>query len=524
MDTKQKNNLETEIKIKAIKKFVLENKKEKVVNLTESIPVPDLSFYVSKWESKTFLAFFNLLDYQLASEILYHLPRKQITKLIQNSSLELLRHLFEELYIDQIIEILENQTPPITEKVFSVLGSDEIAKIKEILKFDKNSAGYHMSVDYVKVNEMFNVRTALADIKRQVSENDSEIAGFIFVVDDKNILKGIVRSEKLISSSGFELIMNIMDDTPQVQTRDSLENVKQTISKYEQSFLPVVNRDNRLLGVIGAEDFMSNIVTISDSDMMEGGVVNRVNKPYSQQTARDLFRNRIFWILVLLIVGTLSQMLVIGFQLIWQNAGIWSYNQSSGAATALTSSIITLALTTSLSVASSINDASGNSGAQSSTTILRAIATNDIDSSMFRMVLFKELKASILIGLTVSVTSLARMWIVWGVMGQLSSITNGFDFFWYFIISLIAAFSFFAAILIGNLVGALLPMLADRFNRDGALFSGPVQTTIVDIITFTVYLSLTTIVFVLSKDFINSHDSFSAIVSMQHIVNCALLI
>ena len=104
-------------------------------------------------------------------------------------------------------------------------------------------------------------------------------------------------------------------------------------------------------------------------------------------------------------------------------------------------------------------------------------------------------------------------------MGQLSSISNWFDFFWYFVISLIAAFSFFAAILIGNIVGAVLPMLADRFNKDGALFSGPLQTTIVDIITFTVYLSLTTLVFVLCKDFINSNDTFSAATTMFNAIS-----
>ncbi len=494
---------ELSFKVKALQKFVLENKIDKVKSIVDSIPDFDLANALLKWDNSSIISLFEIIEPSQASELLYEFNAKQIMKLIQSLSLKELTKIFNEFYIDEIVNILENQPSSITKKIYSILNKETIGKIEDYKKYPINSAGYNMTVDYIKIYDDVIVQRALEDIKRQVSKNDAEIAGYVFVVDSMNNLKGFVRSEILISASRYELVKNLVEETPFVFANDSLETVKQVVEDNEQSFIPVVNEKEKLLGVIGAEDFISNIVSVPIEAIGEGKVI-KSTKPYIQQTAWDLFQSRIFWIILLLIFGSITQIMIIGFQLIWQNNGLWSYNNA--ATNAAISSIITLGFATSISVASSINDSSGNAGSQTSSTIIRAIATNEIDSSMYGKVIRKEVYAGVIIGFTTAVTSMIRMWVVWGIMGQFSDITTLFEFYWYFIISLIAAISFFVAIIIGNFVGAILPIAADKFGKDATLFSGPLQTTIVDLITFMVYLSLTTIVFVLSADSINDKD------------------
>ncbi len=399
---------------------------------------------------------------------------------------------------------MENQPKWIIDKVFTILSKETISKIEDFRKYPIYSAAYNMTIDYIKVYDDIDVEQALEDIKQQVSQNDSEIVGYVFVVDHHNNLKGLLKTEILISSSPKDLIKDLIEETPYVYDINNLNEVKKVIEENEQSFIPVVNKKIKLLGVIGAEDFLANIITISNDVMHEGISSSKVTKPYSQQSSYELFKSRAFWIILLLIIGSITQIMIIGFQLIWQNNGIWNYN---GAAVNVgVSSIITLGLTTSLSVSSSINDASGNAGSQSSSTLIKAIATKEVDESMFGKIIRKEIYAGMILGITVALTSIVRMWVIWGIMGQFQNINSWFEFYWYFIISLIAALSFFVAIIMGNLIGALLPMIAAKSGKDATLFSGPLQTTIVDIITFLVYLSLTTLVFVLAADYINSHD------------------
>ncbi len=502
----QLNDKELSFKLKALQKFVIENKIDKVKSIVDTIPDFDLANALLKWDNSLIISLFEIIEPSQASELLYEFNAKQVTKLIQSLSLKELKNIFNEFYIDEIVNILENQPLSITQKIYSILNKDTIDKIEDHKRYPVNSAGYNMTVDYIKIYDDVMVVKALEDIKKQVSKNDAEIAGYIFVVDSLNNLKGLVRSEILISSSKYELVKNLVEETPFVYANDLLDTVKQVVEDNEQSFIPVVNEKEKLLGVIGAEDFISNIVSVPVETLGEGKVI-KSTKPYIQQTPWDLFRSRVLWILVLLIFGSITQIMIIGFQLIWQNNGLWNYNDSvNGGFDVAISSIITLGLATSISVASSINDASGNSGSQASSTIIRAIAINEIDSSMYGKVIRKELYAGAIIGFATAATSMIRMWAIWGIMGQLGDINTSFEFYWYLIISLIAAFSFFVAIIIGNFVGAILPIIADKFGKDATLFSGPLQTTVVDLITFLVYLSITTLVFVLCADSINAND------------------
>ena len=513
MSMNKEVNKEIEFKIKALNKFVLEKKTLKVNSIIITLSLPDAVEFIEKWEISTIISLFEILDPKKASEIMYDLHAKQVTKLIQNLSLGELKKIFDELYIDEIVNLLENQTKSISKKVYSILSEKSIQKITSYNKFDRNTAGYNMTIEYIKIYDDIDVKTAMSDIKEQVSKDDYEIAGYIFVVDSNNNLKGLLRPEKLIASSQYEMINNIIDETPFVYSKDSLNKVKKVVEQHEQSFVPVLSNNDKLIGVIGAEDFISSTISISGDNTSDDSV-SRSSKPYSQQTSIDLFRNRIFWIILLLVIGSFTQMMIIGFQLIWQSQGLWNYNAGFDVGV---SSLITLGFATSLSVASSINDASGNAGSQASSTLIRSIATKEVDESMYSKIIRKEIFAGLIIGITVAIVSLFRMWAIWGIMGQYSNIESMFDFYWYFIISLIASISFFSAILIGNFVGAILPIIAAKFGKDATLFSGPLQTTIVDIITFLVYLSLTTLVFVLAADYINSRDPDVISQSFQNI-------
>ena len=285
--------------------------------------------------------------------------------------------------------------------------------------------------------------------------------------------------------------------------KDSISKAEEIFTKYDVTSVPVISKEEELVGVINIDDLIKRFGDIEDIFLGASAVVPS-DKKYLEQTTFELFKSRTPWIVLLLFIGTLTQIVITGFQIIWSNNGVFNIDTDTSAEI---SAIVSLALATALSVASSVNDSAGNSGSQVSATLIRALALGEIGSHDFGKAFRKEMKVALLIGLTIAFFSFFRLFAVWGIMGFLDSGTisnaasqagksNGWVWEWLVVIGLISSTTFFISIMVGNLIGAILPTLAVKFKIDGAVVSGPVQTTIVDVLTFTIYLSLTTAVFI----------------------------
>ena len=214
-------------------------------------------------------------------------------------------------------------------------------------------------------------------------------------------------------------------------------------------------------------------------------------KAFLDHSPKELFKQRAPWILTLILIGGLTQMVILGFRMIWKGQGIPLGPEGDADYTI----IPILAFTTAIEVGGSITDTAGNTGSQSSTMLIRAIAVNEVNETNYKKALKLEMKTSLLLASASAIVGMARMYIVWGIMGMLNGL-NAQEWGWYSLIAALAALTYFLSIVTGNFIAAILPIMADKYKWDGAIFSGPLQTTLIDIIGIAIYLGITSAVFI----------------------------
>ena len=480
--------------LRGLDKFLKEKDIKKLQDISTQIHVSQIHDHIRNWKIENILLLLRYLNKEESSKLFTQLNPKKQKICLGEFTKEEIYILFDELYIDEAIDILDELNEETKKLILDSTSPKTTKKIRKILKYNKTQSGYHMTVDYVSVPSNVTIKTARSIIKKQIKNDDLEIVGNIFAVDEEFKLVGYVTPDDMLVATDNKKLSSFIKDVKATTTTDSVDLIKDVLGTYDIPSAPVIDSKGKLVGIVEAEDIIERYEDIEEA-MLESSNVKAI-KPYMESTAFELFKSRCIWIIILLLFGTFTQIIIVGFQMIWSESGAWVSSSESGVAGSATISMIaTLAFSTALSVASSINDAAGNSGAQTTATLVRSLALDEIESKDYSKALKKETKVALLIGLAVAVTAYFRLFLVWGIMGQMNGITLE-DFGWMNVIAAIACISFSVSIIVGNFVGAFLPIVSHKYNLDGAVVSGPVQTTIVDIFTFFIYLSLTTAVFV----------------------------
>ncbi len=493
------NNKDKNILLQGLSKFVDERNVKKVRLLFDEFHVSDLHDEIKDWPIEKAVLLLRLLKEEEAADIFSEFNPERQEKIINALTSEEISEIFEELYTDEAVDILDELPHKITRKVLKASDGETRSKINSILRYDKNQIGYHMVVDYVAIPSGITIGEAEKIITSQLEKDDLEIVGNIFVYEQgTSEYVGYITPADIISHNNKEPIEDYVEKIVPVKTSDDMHHASEMFDRYDLAAVPVVNSKNKLVGLIEADDIIERYKEVGDNLLDQAAVVKTI-KPYLESTVWELFLSRVGWILALLIIGTLSQMIVLGFQKIWMSQGFMADPSITG--NGLYGSALSIfAVTTAMSVSSSINDSAGNTGSQTSSTLVRAIAIGQVGQGTYKQALRKEMSVSVMLGASVAITAFFRIIIVWAIFGEFGSVVNGAASaewcYYLLLVAAIASASFFLTIILGNFVGAILPMLADRYNIDGAIFSGPVQTTVVDILTMLIYFSLTTIMFV----------------------------
>ncbi len=487
--------------LQGLSKFVDERNVEKVRLLFDEFHASDLYEEVKDWPIEKALILLRLLKEEEAADMFAEFSPEQQEEIIEALTSEEISEIFEELYTDEAVDILDDLPHKITRKVLKAADGETRTKINSILRYDKNQSGYHMVVDYVAIPKGITKEKAEDLIKSQIEKDDLEIIGNIFVYDKSTgEYAGYITPADLISSEDKSKIDQFIEYVEPVKVSDDMKVASDAIRRYEITSMPVVNSKNKLVGIIEADDIIERYRDAGNA-VLEQAAVTRMAKPYLETSVWQLFKSRVGWIIALLFIGALSQMIVLGFQHIWMEQGFMA-DPNSGAV--ISSGIAIFAVSTAMSVSSSINDSAGNTGSQTSSTLVRAIALGQVGPGTYLKALRKEMCVSSILGATVAITAFVRIIVVWALFGEFGGYGQGTvttEWVQYMmLIAFIASISFMITIILGNFVGAVLPMIGDRYNIDGAIFSGPVQTTIVDILTMLIYFTLTTIVFIALQD------------------------
>ena len=412
----------------------------------------DIAEILDPLDAHTTLLMFRILPKDLAVEVFAHFSIEQQIEIINSITDKELEYIIDELFFDDMIDLIEEMPANIVSKVLTYSKDDERKLINQFLKYPPDSAGSLTTIEYVELRKNMTVKEALEHIKE--TGLSKETVYTCYVTDKKRKLEGFISLRTIVVSELDQIIGDIMEDEViNVNTHDDQETVADTFLKYGFVALPVVDNEERLIGIITVDDIMDVMEQEATEDFQIMAAISPSDEAYLDTKVLTLAKNRLPWLLLLMISATFTGRIMGKFEEV------------------LTSVVI---LSTFIPM---LMDTGGNSGNQSSTLIIRGLATGDITTHDVLKVLWKELRISLIVGLVLSATNFIRLMTI-EKAGILISATVSITI----VITVISA----------KLVGGTLPILAKKLKLDPAIMAGPLITTIVDALSLVVYFSIAT--------------------------------
>ncbi len=393
---------------------------------------------------------FRLLPKELAAEVFVEMEAEQQETLIRGFSDVELKAVVEELYVDDAVDLVEEMPANVVSRILSQADPDTRKMINEILQYPDDSAGSEMTTEFVELQPQMTAAQCIAHI-RQVGI-DKETINTCYITDIGHHLKGVVSIRSLILAADDTPCRELMSSSVvSIGTLEDRETVAQMFAKYAFNALPVVDKDGRLVGIVTMDDAIEIMEDEATEDMEKMAAIVPSDKPYLATGVIDLWKSRIPWLLILMIAAMVTGLVIRDFE------------DTLLATTALIAYIPLLM------------DAGGNSGAQASATVIRSLSIQELDLEDVWHVLWKELRVSLLCGLTMAVVNFAKLMLLDQV-----GLT----------VALLVSLTLVCAVMVAKLLGSLFPMLAQKLGFDPALMASPIITTVVDITTLLVYLLL----------------------------------
>ena len=417
--------------------------------LTEMNEV-DIAEFLDELDVEQEILVFRLLPKDLAAEVFSYLEEDQ-EKLIGALSDKELREVLDELYLDDTVDLIEDLPANMVSRILRNTDASTRSQINKLLNYPKDSAGSLMTTEFVYLHPNNTVEESFARIRKVGLDKETVYTCY---VTKNRVLLGVVTVKRLLMSTYETRISDIMEtNVLSVTTHEDKEDVAQMFSKYDLTALPVVDGEDRLVGIITVDDAMDVMEEEATEDIEKMAAILPTDKPYFQTGAVETWKHRIPWLLLLMISATFTGM-ILGF-----------FEEALAANAALTLFIPMLM------------DTGGNSGSQASVTVIRAMSLGDIEFSDVFQVVWKEARVGMLCAATLGVVVFVKVILI----DQKSPV-----------MAFVVALTIFATIVIAKLVGCLLPMLAKRLGFDPAVMASPFITTVVDALSLVIYFLIAT--------------------------------
>ena len=440
-------------------KKLLDEKNFKVLKpLLSSIPAVDIAKIFSEIDKEELPIVFRVLPKALAADTFVELDSDLQQFLIDRLSDKELKAVMDELFVDDTVDIIEEMPANVVKRMLAQTDKEMRDGINEILKYEKDSAGSIMTVEFVRVRPDMTVAEAFEQIRK--TGIDKETIYTCYVTDNKSKLIGIVTAKTLLLNKPTTLLRDIMvDNVIYCRTSDDKEEVAREINKYGFLALPVVDNEERLVGIVTVDDAMDVIQEENTEDFEKIHAIVPSDKPYLKTGVFSIFLHRLPWLLILMISATFTGLIL---------------NNYEEHLSALGGSLL-------IACVPMLMDTGGNSGAQACVTIIRGLALDQIRFKDILRVQWKELRAGVLLALSLGLVCFAKLTLV-------DRLLLGFDYtpMIAFIVSLSLAITIIAA----KLVGCSLPLVAKAVKLDPAVVASPIITTIVDALSLMVYCNI----------------------------------
>ena len=402
---------------------------------------------------------FRLLPKELAAEAFVEMAPELQELLIRGFSDSELKEVIDELYVDDAVDIVEEMPANVVQRILAQAEPEMRKQINEILRYPENSAGSIMTTEYVSLRPNMTVEEAILRIRR--TGIDKETIYTCYVTRGRKLIGLVTVKDLLLCEDDEATIESIMQEhVISVNTLDDQEQVAQMFSKYNFLALPVVDTENRLVGIITFDDAMDVMEDETTEDMEKMAAMLPSEHPYMRSTPIEIWKNRIPWLLLLMVSATLTGLVITRFE----NALAYL--------PCLTAFIPMLM------------DTGGNSGSQACVSIIRGISLNEIQFRDIGRVVWKEIRVSVLCGICLAVACFAKIVLVDMLLLKSESVT--------YMVAFVVCVTMAVTVCLAKMVGSTLPLLAKKLGFDPAVMASPIITTIVDFLSLLVYFAFAT--------------------------------
>ncbi len=402
---------------------------------------------------------FRLLPKELAAESFVEMESEEQESLIRGISDKELRQVMDELYVDDAVDIVEEMPANVVQRILAQADPEMRKEINEILQYPEDSAGSVMTTEYVKLTPDMTVGDAILRIRR--TGVDKETIYTCYVLQNRLLVGTVSVKSLLLAPSDLQTIDSIMESNLiTVTTHTDQEEVARMMSKYNLLAIPVVDSDNRMVGIVTFDDAMDVVEeeTTEDMEIMAG--MTPSDKTYLRSSPLDLFIHRIPWLSLLMISATFTGMIISAFE------------EKLAAMVCLTAFIPMLM------------DTGGNSGSQSSVTVIRALSLGELEFRDLGKVLWKEVRTALMCGAVLSVLCFGKVLLIDHLLMNNPDVT--------LMVAVTVGLTLAVTVLCAKIVGCTLPLLAKKLGFDPAVMASPFITTIVDALSLLVYFGIGT--------------------------------
>ena len=420
----------------------------------------DISEFLGElWETdQTRMAMvFRLLSKEIAADVFANLEVEEQETIINSVTDTELGDIIEDLAVDDAVDMMEELPANVVKRVMRTTDAETRALINKYLKYPENSAGSIMTAEYIDLKKYMSVREAIARIRR-IGE-DKETIYVCYVTSAKRRLEGVVTVKDLLLSDDDEILEDIMDtNVICAKTTDDQEDVSEQFSDYDLLAIPVVDKEGCLVGIVTVDDVIDVMEQEATEDIEKMAGITPSDRPYSRTSAFEIWKNRIPWLMFLMLSATFTGMIMTHFE-------------DALAAQVVLAAFIPMLMGT-----------GGNSGSQASTAVIRSLSLGDVEPSDVVKVVWKELRVAFLCGVTLAIVNFGKMYLVDRTLLGNAEVT--------FTVAAIVSLTIVFVVMFAKVVGSTLPIIAEKIGVDPAVMASPLISTITDAVSLMIYFNI----------------------------------
>ena len=424
------HNIETERLITKIKELINKSKYREITPLLEHIHPADIVDMIDNLDIEEQVHVIQALSSEQAADVIQELDPEEQSRIVELMGTAKSSEILKEMDSDDAADIIGEMSEDEAEKILDLM-SDEGEDVRELLQYDEDTSGGIMATEYISIKSDMDVGHTLSFLRKEAP--DAETVYYIYVVDDNDHLVGVVSLRDLVVNDFHEKIEYIMNpDVVYIKADSDQEEAANLFKKYGFLTLPVVDDENKLTGIITADDILP------------------LEQPYFSTKISSLWKKRILWLLMLFIAESFT-------------GKIMSVYQDAMQAFIILSFFVPMLI-----------DCGGNAGAQATATVVRGLAVGDINAKDIFKVIWREIRVGLMLGMTMAVVAFVRAWISGGTPT----------------VGIVVSISVLAIVCLGTLMGSFLPMVVSKLGFDPAVVAAPIITTVVDSVGLLIYFNI----------------------------------